>query len=319
MTVKSYTTKQLRVTFVLENNAVFPGTNSNTLKLSGLRMSLRTKSAGFPAFPEAELLVYGMALADMQALVSLAFQPNRWTQNSVLVEANSGNGWSVAYAGQILGCFPDYSGAPEVPLRLNARMLWYQSIAPAKPVSYTGATDVATIVQNLATQMGFAFENNGVDAQLSSPYFPGTLSEQLRAVCQAANIALYMDAAGAQGGSQEAQASPVIAIAPFGRPRDVPVWNISPKNGLVGYPMRDSAGFINLRTLYNPGYRYGGLLNLTESGITNAAGFPAYDINVGNWLISRVAHHLEAVKPMGDWFSDLTCYPIGVKEGAFSP
>jgi len=318
VTGKSYVEKLMRVTFVLENNAKFPGTNSNTLKLEGLRTGLRAKSAGFPAFPDAEILVYGMALADMNALVSLAFQPNRWTQNSVLVEANSGNGWSVAYSGQILDCFPDYSGAPEVPLRLNSRMLWYQSIAPATPVSYTGATDVATIVQAIATNMGFAFENNGVDVQLSNPYFPGSLSEQLRAVCSAANIALYLDAAGAQGGSQNAQASPVVAIAPFGKPRNVPVWNISPKNGLVGYPMRDANGFINLRTLYNPGYRYGGLLNLSESGIVNAAGFPAYDINTGNWLISRVEHHLEAKKFGGDWFSDLLCYPPGVKAGAFS-
>src|SRR5262245_27014284 len=41
----SFTVKQLRVTLILTgSNAVFPGTNSNTLVLEGLRMSAQVQS-----------------------------------------------------------------------------------------------------------------------------------------------------------------------------------------------------------------------------------------------------------------------------------
>jgi hypothetical protein len=187
---------------------------------------------------------------------------------------------------------------------------------PAPAASYTGPTAVATIVQNLAAKMGYAFENNGVTAQLNSPYFANTLAEQLRTVAQHAGIDVYIDGQTAPVSNFNAIAGTpgnnVIAICPRGQPRNVPVWELNPQSGLVGYPVRESQGYIRARTLFNPAYRFGGLVNLQNSGLANSpTGSPAFDVNTGKWLIASVSHTLESLKFGGQWFSDLLCYPPG--------
>jgi hypothetical protein len=149
--VTSYAQKLLRITLALSNNAVFAGTDSNTLTLSNLRCVARLKSGGFPAFPEAEVLVYGMLQADMNALVALAFVTQGYERNTMIVEASSDGGasYSIVFCGQIVTAQPDYTSAPDVFLRITARTLFFESLNPAPAASYTGPTDVA-IVQPFA-------------------------------------------------------------------------------------------------------------------------------------------------------------------------
>ena len=46
---------------------------------------------------------------------------------------------------------------------------------------------------DLAKIMGLAFENNGVDARLSKPYFDGTALTQVRTCAQAAGITTRLE------------------------------------------------------------------------------------------------------------------------------
>lgn len=317
----SFAKKQLRITLALSNNAVFQGTNSNTLVLSGLRASASLKSNGFPAFPNAEIKIYGMLQSDMNALSALATNVNGFKRNTIIVEANSGNGYSIAFAGQIVTAMPDYTGAPDVFFRVTAQTLFFEALNPTDPASYTGPTDVATIVQNIAAKMGYAFENNGVDQQLDSPYFANTLAEQLRAVADAAGIDVYCDGqvgplGAANLGEPGTLSGNVIAICPRGEPRNTPVWVLTKDTGLVGYPMRDSNGYIRMRVLYNPAFRFGGLVDLQNSGIANIANQQVFDVNDGAWLLSTITHTLESEKPGGSWYSDLLAYPRGRPLGA---
>jgi hypothetical protein len=259
-----------------------------------------------------------MTQPDMNALTALSFVTQGYERNTMIVEASSDGGasYSVVFCGQIVTAQPDYTSAPDVFMRVTARTLFFESLAPATAASYTGATDVATIVQNLAAAMGYAFENNGVTAQLDSPYFANTYAEQLRTVAQHAGIDVYIDGQTAPvtdfSTTVGQPGNNVIAICPRGQPRNVPVWELSPQTGLVGYPIRESQGYIRARTLFNPAYRFGGLVNLQNSGLANSpTGGPAYDVNTGKWLISTVNHTLESLKFGGSWFSDLLCYPPG--------
>jgi hypothetical protein len=293
--VQSFTTKQTRTTFTLSNGTFSSG--SNQVQLAGLRTVANVRSAGFPAFPEADVQIYGMAQSDMNALIALNFKTDGVNRNTMLLEVNNGAGWTAIFSGQILSAQPDYSAMPNVCLQVNGRVLGFESINPAPPTSYQGATDVAEIVSTLAAAMGYAFQNNGVTAQLSNPYFPNTLAEQLRSVCLQAGIDCYID-------------GNAIVITPKGQPRQTQVWTLSPQTGLVGYPTRDSRGYILARCLFNPALRFGGLVNLQNSGLPNVPGNPAYNTD-GSWLVSTVSHQIEAVKPDGIWFTDILCYPPG--------
>lgn len=303
---QTFTEKQLRFTFILSNNSVFAGTNSNKLVVTGLRATVNIQGSGMPAFPTAEIRVYGMQPSDMNALVALSYQPEGVLRNSVTVEANDGRGWSTAFAGQIIQALPEFESVPEVPLVVSARILGFQSIDPASATSYTGATDVATIVSNIAAKMGCSFENNGVDVVLSSPYFSGVLTEQLRDVCQHANIDCYQEA-----GNQAANLTTTIAICPKGAPRTgLPVFALTEDSGLVGYPQRDSRGYLRVSAYYNPQFRQGGQIDLTNSGAVDVPGADFLNAN-GRWLIGTLSHAISSLMPGGPWFSSILAYPPG--------
>jgi hypothetical protein len=283
----TFTLKQLRFTFTLANNAVFAN-GANVLTVVGLRAIAIIKGSGLPAFPEAELTVYGMKQADMIALTALAFQPLGLQRNTVTVEANSGNGWSTVFMGQIITAGPDFTNIPAAMLKMTARVLGYESLAPAAAASYPQQTSVATIVANLASKLGYAFENNGVAVQLNNPYFSGTLAQQLRAVVQQAGIDLYIE-------------GNVIAICPKGVPRSMQPFVLSPSSGLVGYPKLDyNRGFVNARAVFNSGFHFGGPITVQDSAVVQAD---------GSWVIGTITNALESQMPGGAWFSDLLLYP----------
>ena len=290
--MSTFTAKRLRFTFSLANAAAtFEGTNSNTFVVTGLRAAVHMNGSGFPAFPEARAVINGLKQDDMNALTALSFQMEGVTRNVFIVDADSGDGWSTVFAGEIVEAGPDYSNMPAVGFHILARVLFFFSINPAPVTAYTGATSVASIVSNIAARMGKAFENNGVTTVLDSPYLPGTLAEQLRSVCQQAGIDCYNDPAGN-----------VIAITPKYQPRRVPRWVLSPAIGLVGYPKLESRGYIQARSVFNPAFRFGGPVRIEGSDLPRAN---------GDWMIGVLSHTLESETPGGAWFSDSLCYPAG--------
>src|SRR5258708_11175744 len=179
MSNTSYTVKNLRVTFTLTNsNAVFPGTNANRLEVSGLRMSAVIKGPGLPSFPELSLRIYGMAIQDMNALAIVPVQggkPN-FSFNTVQVEADSGNGFSFVFSGQIYQAGADYSGSPDVCLFVHAQSAGFDQLTPANPTSYPGVANVADIVSNIPSKMSMAVESDGVTGTLTNAHYSGTLT-----------------------------------------------------------------------------------------------------------------------------------------------
>lgn len=303
MPSSSFTAKQLRITFTLANqiasananddfgplvsSSAFNSAGDNQLVLTGLRMIVNVKAAGAPIAPTAQAQIFGMRQADMNLLTMLAWKPLGLQRNNMLIEANAGDGWVNVFSGQIIEAGPDYAGAPDVMLRVQAVSLYFENLNPAIPTSYTGATDVATIISNLASAMGKTFENNGVSVQLANPYLPNTLGEQLKTVCAQAGIDYYID-------------GDVIAICPRGQPRRSQQVLINANTGLIGYPTIDKVG-IQFACLYNSGLRFGGPVHV-ESDVPKAN---------GDWYIYSLDHHLESEKPGGAWFSSLGCSEFG--------
>lgn len=320
----SFSEKKLRVSFTLANGTIFAGTNSNQLVLAGLRMTARIECAGAPSFPTCEFAIWGMRLSDMNALSSLTLEVTGITRNTMLVEADSGDGagYTAVFAGQIVSSFIDYSARPQVPLRVSAQVLFFDMVNPVQATSYTGPTPVATIISNLAAQMGCGFENNGVTTVMpGAPYFPGTLADQLREAAAQAGIDLYQEPStstgtlpGVASGPSSGSPTVVIAICPKGAPRNLPTtFTLTPNTGLEGYPAVDSRGYLRVRSLYNRAFRFGGPLTIAGSNvIIEGTGKDIGTLNSranGNWMIGTLTHTLEALKFDGAWFSDMLLYP----------
>lgn len=298
---QTFSVKQLRFTFTLNTNARFKD-GSQTLVLYGLRATADITYPGPPSYPSVNARIYGMALSDMQALTGLTFQTLSYQNNSVLIEANAGNGqqWNAVFAGQLVTVVPDFNSMPDVFLSIYAQTLGYELLNPDTPTSYAVPAAVADILTTIAAKMGRTIQNQGVTGQSAGPvYFPGTPADQLRDACAKFGVMPYTNAAGLAGGT--------ITIAPIGAALNRPAVLLTPATGLIGYPTLNSVNLIGVRAFFNPALQFGGTIQISGSDQVAANGI---------WTIFDCTHRLSSLLPGGPWFTEMTAQPPGTAYGA---
>lgn len=286
--MNSFSVKRLRATIVLSplnTSAVFPGTNSNTLVISNLRM--RAVVQVVPGVStNAELHIFGMAKKDMDALTLNFFNLPVVGNNTITIEADQGDGhYMQVFEGAIMEATPEYRAIPNVYFILQASVQYQFQLTPVPPLSYPNATSVADIVETLAASMGFGFENHGVTAQVYTPYLAGTAWDQLRAICAAA----YCEFVAYEG---------KIAIYPLYTSRDIPTVVVAPNTGLVGYPSPNQSG-MEITSLFNSALTPGAPVVVRNSDVPTAN---------GEWIAQQVTLQLENT-PGGAWFTVAQLYP----------
>jgi hypothetical protein len=287
----SFTNKLLRASLILPQGN-FPGTSSNTLVLEGYRMSARLTGAGNYT-NQCELSIYGMKQADMNAVTVLWGQggnPQNINAKAILVlESNDGSGYLQVFEGQFFDAQPDYKSLPDVNLHVTCMTGYGAQILPVQPSSFSGAVDVAGLAEQLAGQMGFAFEDNGVTGQLHTPYYAGTLMDQFRELARDANFDYYFDAKG------------TLIICPSNQPRQSQnAVVLSPTSGLIGYVTLTRYGGVELDCLFSPAISLGSAVQVQGSQVPGTNGL---------WFPFKFVTELESIKPSGRWFSHLSCLP----------
>lgn len=291
MSQTSFTSKQLRFTLILNPanaNSVFPGTNSNTLVLANLRAIANIQTVpGIPTRTSVKL--FGMKKQDMFALSVIFFNGTQNLKyNQLIIEQNSGSGWTQIFNGMITDAQPRFRGMPNVFFDIQAIVGYNHQIAPVPPISFKGTVPVDTIVKQLAGTMGFAYVNDGVTANLTNFYGPGTSMDQLNRVCQMSR-------------TQYVIAGDTLGIYPIGKSRpSVPLLQLSPQSGLEGYPELEKFGIV-ITSLFNPAMVAGGQIQVVGSDIPNAN---------GTWAPFVVDHALESNNPGGRWHSVAQCIPV---------
>ncbi|EIF30972.1 hypothetical protein BCh11DRAFT_06484 [Burkholderia sp. Ch1-1] len=286
----TFSRKKIDLTITL-GTGQFGDSGSNTVTLSGLRVHAGVQAFGGDAMPQAQLRVFGLPLDMVNQLTTIGpINSAIMFRNSVLIAAgDDDDGMQTVYSGNIWQAWGEFQGMPDTPLNITGLGGLAAALKPVDALSYVGPTDVAQIMQTLATTMGLAFENNGVSVQLSSPYLPGTALQQARACVRAADIYFAIDRG-------------TLAIWPKGAARggDVPL--ISPETGLAGYPTFSSNG-LGLTTLFNPQIKPGGVVQV-ESSLTVAN---------GKWLVMQVQHALQSETPGGQWFTQIVGVPLNAQ------
>lgn len=273
----------------------FSGTDSNTVKVTGLRTSVQiTNSGSFVC--SAQVRVYGLSDTLMNELSTLGMALNIIRKNTLLIEAGDDqSGMSTVFLGTIQQAYADYSSQPDVPFHFECIPLLAESVIPAAPSSFNGSTSVVSIMQGLARQIGYGFRNNGVDVKLSSPYFSGSPVDQIKACVEHANIewGIFVQ---------------VLEIWPKGGSREsTNVPTISPETGLIGYPAFTQQGIV-VNSIFRPDIAFGAPIKVNSSllsgikGVNPAANFPT------NWTVYKVDLALDAEMPGGEWRSTAYCY-----------
>ncbi len=272
--------KQLRFVITL-GTGKFGSSDHDTITLQGFRSTADIDKAGGMMMGTLRAKIYGVKQADMNSVTTLQWKPGTLIPNTVEVYAIDGAAETLVFAGNIVNAWADYQGMPDVFLHIQAQSAFFNTLKAVPPRSFKGRVDVATVMGQIARDLGYTFENNGVTTQLVDVYLPNTGMEQAKDLARAAGCDLYLD-------------DKILAITPPNVPRKVIIPLISPASGLVGYPTFDGVG-VNFQTLFNPAITFGGSVKLVTD-VQQAA---------GEWVVTSVGHRLESEKPGGAWFSNV--------------
>lgn len=268
----------------------YSGSNgANVATLSNLRMSAKIVHAGANFASEMDLSIYGMTKSMMQQLSTLGMQITLVPKNPItLLAGNAGGPLSTVFTGQIQTALPDYNQAPSVPLIIKALATLTPAVSTATATSFSGGTSVVTIMQNLASQMGLQFENNGVSAMVNAPYYAGSNLQQMYDCAAEAGINAVVVPPGTlaiwpKGGSRTSiQQTTVIAPPPVGN--------------MIGYPAPTANG-IMLRNVFDPTIVYGQKIQV-QSSILQTATYSIFGLD----------HDLECLMPKGKWESTIQAF-----------
>ena len=255
----------------------FGSSNNNTVTLEGFRASVDIDKAGGMMMGTLKAKIYGVKQADMNSITTLQWKPQTWIPNTIEVFAIDGAAETLIFAGNIVNAWADYQGMPDVFLHIQAQAAFFNALKAIPPRGFKGPADVASVMGQIAVDLGYTFENNGVTTQLNDLYLPNTGLEQAKDLARAAGCDLYLD-------------DKILAITPPNVPRKTLVPLISPSSGLIGYPTFDGVG-VNFQVMFNPGVTFGGKIKL-ETDVKQAA---------GEWIVTSVAYQLESEKPGGVW------------------
>lgn len=290
MPANSFTSKRLRVTFtLLGSGAVFAGTNSNVLTITGLRMQAVVQATARLA-AQLQLRVFGMKREDMEAITVAWANPPVVLDHTVLLEADSGDGFSKVFSGTIIEAQPEYRAQPDTHLTVLASCGYFQKIQAVAPTSYTETVDIGFVAGELADRMGFQFVNGGANAVLAGPiYLHGTLVDQLDTACQMAGCDYYLS-------------NDTLTITPRGEPIEgvPPAVKLTRDTGLIQSPVYERAG-LNVQAIYQPAFDNGVPIDI-ESIVPNAT---------GRWYPFSMVHSLDQLVPNGKWNTSMQCLRVG--------
>lgn len=271
---------------------------TNTVKLSGLRASVRVQNSGTPKGTDAQVSIYGMTLEMMNQLATLGMRFSLVPRNELTITAgDKGSGMSLVFNGTIIRAYGDFQGAPDVPFRFECVAGTFNAVFPAKASSFPQATTVESIMKAMSLQMGVGFENNGVNVTLPPSYFPGSLGTQWQKVATDAKIGAGL-VVGAGGGGPGL----VLAIWPLNGSRGGVAPVIAPGRGMIGYPIYTADG-VAIKTIYNPQIGFFGQVVVEDSEIRGAN---------GTWIVHKLDHALDSMMPNGLWESTVYCYATNV-------
>jgi hypothetical protein len=274
--------KALRFIITLQTGS-FGSSKGNTITLEGYRAAVNIDHAGGAMFGSLQAQIWGVSQSDMNSVTTLQLKPRTVNNTTVQVFAIDGSQETLVFQGNVVNAWGVYDNMPDVYLMIQAQAAYFNLLQVIPPTSIKGSVDVATLMSQLAGKMGYTFENNGVNVQLSNPYLSNSAMRQAMDLAEAAGINMYIE-------------GNVLAITPRDTPRSMSkIPQISATSGLIGYPTFDGYG-VSFETLFNPAIKFGGSVSLVTSVKAIS------DVST-TWIVGSMSHALESEKPGGRWVS----------------
>lgn len=288
--VSPYAVREIDLEFQIGQGS-FGETGERTLISKGLRVVVQIEFAVFPMSPLANIRVYGLTLNQINE-ISKAGRVYQSRDNKIIVTAGDKKlGKAKIFQGQIVEAYPDFTESPNVALFIFATSTYSTQMKPTEPLSFSGPTKAADVLQEITQKAGIPFENNGVNVVLSSPYLPGSAWQQIGSVVKASNVFAGVD-----------PSTGTLAVWPKDGSRNGSEIEISPQTGMIGYPSFQGLN-ITLRTLFDPRLSKinNGSIIKVESQLTAAD---------GKFIVLKVGLNLASQMENGPWEMSIEASPF---------
>jgi hypothetical protein len=293
-----YAVRAINVIFQLGQGS-FGNSGQIMMTLTGLRVIAQITKAALPTTGPATIRIFGLTPDQINQLSKCGLVWKAYNNYVALQAGDSMSGMATVFNGMISQAYPEFTPQGQSSFVIIAYSAGVIQLKPVPPNSYPGSVPVSQVFQTLAQQAGFTFKDGGVSAVLASPYFSGTIWQQMNSATKAANCFSYLDrstmtlSAWEKTGSMPG--SPTV---------------ISAQNGMIGYPTFEQTR-IHIRTLFNPsitpqapGNQIQVISNLTPTIPLAAAN--------GNWTISTIDYNLASQMPGGPWEMTITASPANL-------
>lgn len=245
--------------------------NGTRYTFTDFAMNIKVDKKGSPDLPEGEVTIKGLSLETMEQLTSLTFLKNTRQNNILVIEAGyTEDTIAQIYRGEITSAKADFNSAPDIEFVISSKSGSYPSVIPQSPISVKGQQPAIEVIQQLASQIGYNVENNGITTSISNTYIQGSPIQKIKTIANAINADLIID-------------DNTIVITPRGEPRKHTVTPVlSAENGLIGYPTLTDDG-IDVVCFFNPEVRIGSCITI-DTIVPKAK---------GTWKVTEFSHELE--------------------------
>jgi hypothetical protein len=296
-----YAKRIIKLTFQLSGTGTAGGAapaksfagGGNKVEITGLRTTVQLSQAALLSPTLCTIRVQGLILNQINSLTKAGLFYSVSSGNGVAVEAgDSLMGLSTVFNGTIQEAYPDFSGQPDVAFIIIANPQAVIQLKPVEPVSFPKTVPITTALEKIIKPAGLTLDANGIKGNFYSPYFPGTVWQQMGRALKAAGAFGFVDdvakklIAWPKDGSAKSSGAPTLNI-----------------RNTIGYP-EFQRNRIRLRILFDMSFKAtkpGSEINVeTELAAAN-----------GKWTVDWIDYLISAETPDGPWEMVITAHPRG--------
>lgn len=282
MSMQSFENKKALKLIITLGTGNFGSSDNNTIVFQGFRTSVSIENAGFNQTSTLTASIYGVSQNNINSIYTVQWQDADYIPNRIQVIAIDGIKETIVFEGNIVNAWGVYESMPNVFLYIKAITSYAEQIKQINPRSHLGPVDVVSVMKEIAREIKYNVENNGVDVKLSSIYLFGSGLDQARDLAKQADIQLDVE-------------DKLLILRPNSiTPRDSKVPIISKISGMIGVPVYDGYG-VTVKTFFNPDIVFRGSI-IVNSIVPKAN---------KRWLVSLLSHSLESETPNGAWSSTI--------------
>ena len=272
--------------------------------LKNYRASVEITNYGGEAQGEARVKIFGMSLSLMNELTTIGpVMSQLWASNTIEIFAGSNpDALTSIYTGSIITAMADLNTAPDVSFEVLALSSAVAAMQVPEATVFSNGVSIDTVMGTIAKNLDLNYLNTGkkivegieVDDPITYAFtqpvtFNGSYLDQIK-TCAAAPTARI---------DFKLEKGTLSIKNPFSYYPSASVPVISPKTGMIGYPVFNSQG-VKLKSIFLPSVVLGGLVQVKDSQIETANKL---------WTVWTVQHELDSLMPHGRWFTQIGAFP----------